>query len=109
MKSEILIKNSPPLENFSENEEGPESDESKDSIDFNEKLSFFNDDQANDLNEEQKYISNLDLRKTNKDLNKKKEKKNGINFGNNNSNQFNSINRNNNNSILLNSENYFTN
>ena len=109
MKSEILIKNSPPLENFSENEEGPESDESKDSIDFNEKLSFFNDDQANDLNEEQKYISNLDLRKTNKDLNEKKEKKNGINFGNNNSNQFNSINRNNNNSILLNSENYFTN
>ena len=109
MKSEILIKNSPPLENFSENEEGPESDESKDSIDFNEKLSFFNDDQANDLNEEQKYISNLDLRKTNKDLNKKKEKKNGINFGNNNSNQFNSINRNTNNSILLNSENYFTN
>ena len=109
MKSEILIKNSPPLENFSENEEGPESDESKDSIDFNEKLSFFNDDQANDLNEEQKYISNLDLRKTNKDLNEKKEKKNGINFGNNNSNQFNSINRNTNNSILLNSENYFTN
>ena len=109
MKSEILIKNSPPLENFSENEEGPESDESKDSIDFNEKLSFFNDDQANDLNEEQKYISNLDLRKTNKDLNERKEKKNGINFGNNNSNQFNSINRNNNNSILLNSENYFTN
>ena len=109
MKSEILIKNSPPLENFSENEEGPESDESKDSIDFNEKLSFFNDDQANDLNEEQKYISNLDLRKTNKDLNERKEKKNGINFGNNNSNQFNSINRNTNNSILLNSENYFTN
>ena len=109
MKSEILIKNSPPLENFSEKEEGPESDESKDSIDFNEKLSFFNDDQANDLNEEQKYISNLDLRKTNKDLNEKKEKKNGINFGNNNSNQFNSINRNTNNSILLNSENYFTN
>ena len=54
MKSEILVNKSHNSQNFSSNEESPETDESKDSIDFNEKLSFFNEIQVNDSNNEQK-------------------------------------------------------
>jgi len=52
MESENFIKNIP--QNFSSNEESPGTDESKDSIDFNENLSFFNEEQDNDINDEPK-------------------------------------------------------
>ena len=58
MESENFIKNIP--QNFSSNEESPGTDESKDSIDFNENLSFFNEEQDNDINDEPK-TKNIDI------------------------------------------------
>ena len=58
MESENFIKNIP--QNFSSNEESPATDESKDSIDFNENLSFFNEEQDNDINDEPK-TKNIDI------------------------------------------------
>ena len=105
MKSEILVNKSHNSQNFSSNEESPETDESKDSIDFNEKLSFFNEIQVNDSNNEQKKGVKKEIKINKKDTNEKYE--NPIlntNF-NNICNQLNNLNLNNTNSILLNDEN----
>ena len=105
MKSEILVNKSHNSQNFSSNEESPETDESKDSIDFNEKLSFFNEIQINDSNNEQKKGVKKEIKINKKDTNEKYE--NPIlntNF-NNICNQLNNLNLNNTNSILLNDEN----
>ena len=102
MKSEILVNDSLPLDNLSSNENSPKADESQDSIDFNEKLSFFNEKQVNDLNEEQKLISNIEFKKAKKDLNEKMDNTN-LNFiGNINNNRLNIFNLNNSKSILNN-------
>ena len=67
MESENYIKNFP--QNFSSNEESPETDGSKDSIDFNENLSFFNEDQAKQINEEPKKMNvNRESKRFKKDI-----------------------------------------
>ena len=111
MKSEILEKDSSPEQNLFSNEESPETDESKDSIDFNEKFTFFNENQVKDSDKEQKLIFNIENKKPKKDVIEKKENKisSTINV-NNNYNGMNilNINKNNNNSILLNNENSYS-
>ena len=111
MKSEILEKDSSPEQNLFSNEESPETDESKDSIDFNEKFTFFNENQVKDSVKEQKLIFNIENKKPKKDVIEKKENKisSTINV-NNNYNGMNilNINKNNNNSILLNNENSYS-
>ena len=102
MKSEILVNDSLPLDNLSSNENSPKTDESQDSIDFNEKLSFFNEKQVNDLNEEQKLISNIEFKKAKKDLNEKMDNTNVNIIGNINNNRLNIFNLNNSKSILNN-------
>ena len=105
MKSEILVNKSHNSQNFSSNEESPETDESKDSIDFNEKLSFFNEIQVNDSNNEQKKGVKKEIKINKKDTDEKYENP----ILNTNSkiicNQLNILNLNNTNSILLNDEN----
>ena len=67
MESENYIKNF--SQNFSSNEESPETDGSKDSIDFNENLSFFNEDQAKQINEEPKKMNvNRESKRFKKDI-----------------------------------------
>ena len=66
MESGNYMKNLP--KNISSNEESPGTDESKDSIDFNENLSFFNEDQAEEINEEQKMNSKQELKRFKKDI-----------------------------------------
>ena len=111
MKSEILGKDSSHEQNLFSNEESPETDESKDSIDFNEKFTFFNENHAKDSDKEQKLIFNIENKKPKKDVIEKKENKisSTINV-NNNYNGMNilNINKNNNNSILLNNENSYS-
>ena len=111
MKSGILEKDSSPEQNLFSNEESPETDESKDSIDFNEKFTFFNENQVKDSDKEQKLIFNIENKKPKKDVIEKKENKisSTINV-NNNYNGMNilNINKNNNNSILLNNENSYS-
>jgi len=108
MKSDILEKISSPEQNLSSNEESPETDESKDSIDFNEKFTFFNENQVKDVNKEQKLMPNIEIKKPKKDVIEKNENKiSNINM-NNNYNGLNIVNINNNNSILLNNENAYS-
>ena len=67
MESENYIKNF--SQNFSSNEESPETDGSKDSIDFNENLSFFNEGQAKEINEEPKKMNvNRESKRFKKDI-----------------------------------------
>ena len=106
MKSEILVNKSHNSQNFSSNEESPETDESKDSIDFNEKLSFFNEIQVNDSNNEQKKGVKKEIKINKKDTNEKYENPILNTNSNNICNQLNNLNLNNTNSILLNDENY---
>ena len=106
MKSEILVNKSHNSQNFSSNEESPETDESKDSIDFNEKLSFFNEIQVNDSNNEQKKGVKKEIKINKKDTNEKYENPILNTNSNNICNQLNNQNLNNSNSILLNDENY---
>ena len=104
MKSELLDKELSPKHNFSSNEENPETDESKDSIDFNEKFIFFKEDQVKDLNKEQNLKFNIESKKMKKEVNEKIEN-NIINNPDNNCKGFNIFNINNNsNSILLKNE-----
>ena len=105
MKSEILVNKSHNSQNFSSNEESPETDESKDSIDFNEKLSFFNEIQVNDSNNEQKKGVKKEIKINKKDTNEKYENPILNTNSNNICNQLNNQNLNNSNSILLNDEN----
>ena len=105
MKSEILVNKSHNSQNFSSNEESPETDESKDSIDFNEKLSFFNEIQVNDSNNEQKKGVKKEIKINKKDTNEKYENPILNTNSNNICNQLNNLNLNNTNSILLNDEN----
>ena len=105
MKSEILVNKSHNSQNFSSNEESPETDESKDSIDFNEKLSFFNEIQVNDSNNEQKKGVKKEIKINKKDTNEKYENPILNTNSNNICNQLNNLNLNNSNSILLNDEN----
>ena len=105
MKSEILVNKSHNSQNFSSNEESPETDESKDSIDFNEKLSFFNEIQVNDSNNEQKKGVKKEIKIDKKDTNEKYENPILNTNSNNICNQLNNLNLNNTNSILLNDEN----
>ena len=105
MKSEILVNKSHNSQNFSSNEESPETDESKDSIDFNEKLSFFNEIQVNDSNNEQKKGVKKEIKVSKKDTNEKCADPNLNTNYNNICNQLNNLNLNNTNSILLNDEN----
>ena len=105
MKSEILVNKSHNSQNFSSNEESPETDESKDSIDFNEKLSFFNEIQVNDSNNEQKKGVKKEIKINKKDTNEKYENPILNTNYNNICNQLNNLNLNNTNSILLNDEN----
>ena len=105
MKSEILVNKSHNSQNFSSNEESPETDESKDSIDFNEKLSFFNEIQVNDSNNEQKKGVKKEIKINKKDTNEKYENPILNTNSNNICNQLNNHNLNNSNSILLNDEN----
>jgi hypothetical protein len=99
MKSDILEKISSPEQNLSSNEESPETDESKDSIDFNEKFTFFNENQVKDVNKDQKLMPNIEIKKPKKDVIEKNENKiSNINM-NNNYNGLNIVNINNNNSI----------
>ena len=105
MKSEILVNQSHNSQNFSSNEESPETDESKDSIDFNEKLSFFNEIQVNDSNNEQKKGVKKEIKINKKDTNEKYENPILNTNSNNICNQLNNLNLNNTNSILLNDEN----
>ena len=105
MKSEILVNKSHNSQNFSSNEESPETDESKDSIDFNEKLSFFNEIQVNDSNNEQKKGVKKEIKINKKDTNEKYENPILNTNSNNICNQLNIQNLNNSNSILLNDEN----
>ena len=105
MKSEILVNKSHNSQNFSSNEESPETDESKDSIDFNEKLSFFNEIQVNDLNNEQNKGVKKEIKINKKDTNEKYENPILNTNSNNICNQLNNLNLNNNNSILSNDEN----
>ena len=105
MKSEILVNKSHNSQNFSSNEESPETDESKDSIDFNEKLSFFNEIQVNDSNNEQKKGVKKEIKINKKDTNEKYENPILNTNSNNICNQLNNLNLNNTNSILLNNEN----
>ena len=105
MKSEILVNKSHNSQNFSSNEESPETDESKDSIDFNEKLSFFNEIQVNDSNNEQKKGVKKEIKINKKDTNEKYENPILNTNSNNICNQLNNQNLNNSNSILLNGEN----
>ena len=105
MKSEILVNQSHNSQNFSSNEESPETDESKDSIDFNEKLSFFNEIQVNDSNNEQKKGVKKEIKIDKKDTNEKYENPILNTNSNNICNQLNNLNLNNTNSILLNDEN----
>ena len=105
MKSEILVNKSHNSQNFSSNEESPETDESKDSIDFNEKLSFFNEIQVNDSNNEQKKGVKKEIKVNKKDTNEKNENPILNTNSNNICNQLNNLNLNNTNSILLNDEN----
>ena len=108
MKSDILEKISSPKQNLSSNEESPETDESKDSIDFNEKFTFFNENQVKDVNKDQKLMPNIEIKKPKKDVIEKNENKiSNINM-NNNYNGLNIVNINNNNSILLNNENAYS-
>ena len=108
MKSDILEKISSPEQNLSSNEESPETDESKDSIDFNEKFTFFNENQVKDVNKDQKLMPNIEIKKPKKDVIEKNENKiSNINM-NNNYNGLNIVNINNNNSILLNNENAYS-
>ena len=104
MKSEILVNKSHNSQNFSSNEESPETDESKDSIDFNEKLSFFNEIQVNDSNNEQKKGVKKEIKINKKDTNEKYENPILNTNSNNICNQLNNLNLNNTNSILLNDE-----
>lgn len=114
MKSEILEKDSSPEQNLFSNEESPETDESKDSIDFNEKFTFFNENQVKDSDKEQKLIFNIENKKPKKDVIEKKENKisSTINVNNNyngmNILNINNYNKNNNNSILINNENSYS-
>ena len=105
MKSEILVNKSHNSQNFSSNEESPETDESKDSIDFNEKLSFFNEIQVNDSNNEQKKGVKKEIKINKKDTNEKYENPILNTNSNNICNQLNNLNLDNSNSILLNDEN----
>ena len=105
MKSEILVNKSHNSQNFSSNEESPETDESKDSIDFNEKLSFFNEIQVNDSNNEQKKGVKKEIKINKKDTNEKYENPILNTNSNNICNQLNNLNLDNTNSILLNDEN----
>ena len=108
MKSDILEKISSPEQNLSSNEESPETDESKDSIDFNEKFTFFNENQVKDVNKDQKLMPNIEIKNPKKDVIEKNENKiSNINM-NNNYNGLNIVNINNNNSILLNNENAYS-
>ena len=104
MKSEILVNKSHNSQNFSSNEESPETDESKDSIDFNEKLSFFNEIQVNDSNNEQKKGVKKEIKINKKDTNEKYENPILNTNSNNICNQLNNLNLNNTNSVLLNNE-----
>ena len=104
MKSEILVNKSHNSQNFSSNEESPETDESKDSIDFNEKLSFFNEIQVNDSNNEQKKGVKKEIKINKKDTNEKYENPILNTNSNNICNQLNNLNLDNTNSILLNDE-----
>ena len=104
MKSEILVNKSHNSQNFSSNEESPETDESKDSIDFNEKLSFFNEIQVNDSNNEQKKGVKKEIKIDKKDTNEKYENPILNTNSNNICNQLNNLNLDNTNSILLNDE-----
>ena len=106
MKSEMLVNKSQNSHNFSSNEESPETDESKDSIDFNEKLSFFNEIQVNDSNNEQKKGVKKEIKINKKDTNEKYENPILNTNSNNICNQLNNLNLDNTNSILLNDENY---
>ena len=100
MESENYKKNFP--QNFSSNEESPGTDESKDSIDFNENLSFFNEDQAKEINEEQKRKNvNRESKRFKKDI----FGKNGNIIEN---NKISSKNNENNNLLLKNNENVFS-
>ena len=105
MKSEILVNKSHNSQNFSSNEESPETDESKDSIDFNEKLSFFNEIQVNDSNNEQKKGVKKEIKINKKDTNEKYKNPILNTNSNNICNQLNNLNLDNTNSILLNDEN----
>ena len=105
MNSEIFTKQFS-LQNFSSNEESPGTDESKESIDFNENLSFFNEEQINENNEEQKKKNlNRELKRVKKDI----FINNGSNIDNNIINgKSNRININNNNPILIKNENIYS-
>ena len=105
MESGILFKCSQ-LQNFSSNEESPVTDESKDSIDFNENLSFFNEDQVNELNDEPKLNLNQDSKKDKNQPYEIKEN-NIVNINANCNNDGVNINNNNNLTLLKNENFYF--
>ena len=112
MTSEVVFKQPPLLQNNSSSkEENPEIDESKDSIYFNENLSFFNEakinNKINDLNEH-KSDNNKDL-KNSKDIFNKNDFENvNINdFGKGRASDINNININNNSILLQNANAYF--
>ena len=109
MKSEMLVNKSQNSHNFSSNEESPETDESKDSIDFNENLSFFNEVQINDSNKEEKNVRKKEIINDKKDVNEKNEEPiiNICSNINSNNNELNKINLNNNSSSSNNENNYF--
>ena len=106
MESGILFKRSQ-IENFSSNEESPRTDESNDSIDFNENLSFFNEDQANKLNNELKLELNQDSKMAQKNIYEIKDS-NIVNI-NVNCNNNDGVNINSNNNLtLLKNENFYS-
>ena len=109
MKSEMLVNKSQNSHNFSSNEESPETDESKDSIDFNGNLSFFNEVQVNDSNKEEKNVRKKEIINDKKDVNEKNEEPiiNICSNINSNNNELNKINLNNNSSSSNNENNYF--
>ena len=106
MESGILFKHSQ-IQNFSSNEESPRTDESNDIIDFNENLSFFNEDQINELNNEQKLELNQDSKLAQKDIYKIKDS-NIVNI-NDNCNNNDGVNINSNNNLTqFNKENFYS-
>ena len=112
MTSEVVFKQPPLLQNNSfSKEESPEIDESKDSIDFNENLSFFNEakinNKINDLNDHKSDI-NKDLKNSKDIFNKIDYEKVNINdFGKGCASDINNININNNSILLQNANAYF--
>ena len=106
MESGILFKRSQ-IENFSSNEESPRTDESNDSIDFNENLSFFNEDQANELNDKEKIVLNQNSKMAQKNIYEIKDS-NIVNI-NVNCNNNDGVNINSNNNLkLLKNENFYS-